>query len=153
MIWGAVVVARPEVQITQRKIVGLYVALLMLHGILNTFSTKYLARLTAGFVFINIGAAIGKENTSLLIPQRRNFFSPAIIIVLLTMTGRDNMHSANYVFGSAGLINQTKGWSDGLSFLFGLLSVQWTVSGNNFCHRRRRSSLLTFKMTVSYNLT
>ncbi len=39
------------------------------------------------------------------------------------------MHPAGYVFGSAGLVNQTGGWNTGLAFLFGLLSVQWTVSG------------------------
>lgn len=38
------------------------------------------------------------------------------------------MHPANYVFGSAGIVNQTGGWNTGLAFLFGLLSVQWTVS-------------------------
>lgn len=37
------------------------------------------------------------------------------------------MHSASYVFGSQGLVNQTGGWNNGLAFLFGLLSVQWTV--------------------------
>lgn len=37
------------------------------------------------------------------------------------------MHPANYVFGTAGLVNQTGGWNSGIAFLFGLLSVQWTV--------------------------
>jgi hypothetical protein len=40
------------------------------------------------------------------------------------------MHSASYVFGSEGIINQTNGWNSGLAFLFGLLSVQWTVRDN-----------------------
>jgi hypothetical protein len=51
-----------------------------------------------------------------------------IIIVLLATTPRSEMHPASYVFGSGGLVNQTGGWNDGLAFLFGLLSVQWTVS-------------------------
>ncbi len=51
-----------------------------------------------------------------------------IIIVLLATTPRSEMHSAGYVFGSQGIANQTGGWNDGLAFLFGLLSVQWTVS-------------------------
>jgi hypothetical protein len=38
------------------------------------------------------------------------------------------MHAASYVFGSDGIVNQTGGWNTGLAFLFGLLSVQWTVS-------------------------
>lgn len=97
-------------------------------------ATKWLARFTVGFVFINVGATI------------------LIIIVLLACTGKENMHPAGYdpvfiltrsyrrvlihghryVFGSAGIINQTglggaHGWNTGLAFLFGLLSVQWTV--------------------------
>ncbi len=50
-----------------------------------------------------------------------------IIIVLLATTPRNEMHPPEYVFGSAGLVNQTGGWNSGLAFLFGLLSVQWTV--------------------------
>jgi hypothetical protein len=49
------------------------------------------------------------------------------------------MHPASYVFGSAGVINQTsldpdnvQPWNTGLAFLFGLLSVQWTVSASTF---------------------
>ena len=37
------------------------------------------------------------------------------------------MHTAGSVFGTAGIVNQTGGWNSGLAFLFGLLSVQWTV--------------------------
>lgn len=54
-----------------------------------------------------------------------------IIIVLLAMTPRSEMHAASYVFGSAGIVNQTGGWNSGLAFLFGLLSVQWTVRISN----------------------
>lgn len=50
-----------------------------------------------------------------------------IIIVLLATTPRSEMHSAAYVFGTQGVVNQTGGWNDGIAFLFGLLSVQWTV--------------------------
>ena len=44
------------------------------------------------------------------------------------MTPRSEMHSAAFVFGSEGVINNTVGWNTGIAFLFGLLSVQWTVS-------------------------
>lgn len=37
------------------------------------------------------------------------------------------MHAADYIFGAPGVVNQTGGWNTGLAFLFGLLSVQWTV--------------------------
>jgi uncharacterized membrane protein len=43
------------------------------------------------------------------------------------MTPRSEMHSASYVFGSEGMINNASGWNTGVAFLFGLLSVQWTV--------------------------
>ncbi|TFK82831.1 APC amino acid permease [Polyporus arcularius HHB13444] len=111
MIWAAVVVGRGDsYQVTPGKSVGLFAGLLILHGILNCLATRQLARLTSGFVFINLGATI------------------VIIIVLLATTPRSEMHSAGYVFGSQGIANQTGGWNDGLAFLFGLLSVQWTMT-------------------------
>ena len=51
-----------------------------------------------------------------------------IIIVLLATTPLHEMHAAPYVFGSQGVINNTNGWPDGLAFLLGLLSVQWTMT-------------------------
>jgi len=110
MIWAAVVIARPEVEITQAKVVGLFIGLLIVHGLLNSVGTKLLARFTSSFVFINLGSTI------------------IIIIVLLATTGKGDMHPAKYVFGMDGIINQTHGWNTGLSFLFGLLSVQWTMT-------------------------
>ncbi|CUA67006.1 putative amino-acid permease C15C4,04c [Schizosaccharomyces pombe 972h-] [Rhizoctonia solani] len=112
MIWGAVVISKNDENfvVTQRMVVGLMAALLVVHGLLNSLATKYLARMTSSFVFINIGATI------------------LIIIVLLAKTPRNEMHPANYVFGSDGVVNQTGGWNTGLAFLFGLLSVQWTMT-------------------------
>lgn len=109
MILGAVSITSPSFVITPGKTVGLFTGLLIVHGTLNSFATKYLALFTRSFVFVNIGATI------------------AIIIVLLAMTPRSEMHTASYVFGARGIINQTGGWNDGIAFLFGLLSVQWTV--------------------------
>ncbi|CAE6472143.1 unnamed protein product [Rhizoctonia solani] len=112
MIWGAVVISKNDENfvVSQGMVVGLMAALLVVHGILNSLATKYLARMTSGFVFINIGATI------------------LIIIVLLATTPRSEMHPANYVFGSDGIVNQTGGWNTGIAFLFGLLSVQWTMT-------------------------
>jgi amino acid transporter len=84
--------------------------LLIIHGMLNSLNTRHLARFTSGMVFINLGT------------------TAIIIIVLLATTPRSEMHPAGYVFGSAGVVNQTGGWPTGLAFLMGLLSVQWTVS-------------------------
>ncbi|PPQ98688.1 hypothetical protein CVT24_003315 [Panaeolus cyanescens] len=102
-------------QITSGKRVGLFAGLLVVHGLLNSLATKHLARLTKGFVFVNLGTTF------------------VIIIVLLAKTPRAEMHPASYVFGSSGIINQTgldghPGWPTGLAFLFGLLSVSWTMT-------------------------
>ncbi|KAI0299018.1 amino acid/polyamine transporter I [Multifurca ochricompacta] len=109
MIWAAVVVAKDgNYEVTSGKVVGLFVGLLLFHGILNCLATRHLANFTKGFVFINLGTSV------------------IIVIVLLATTERHEMHSASYVFGSEGVVNQTNGWNSGLAFLFGLLSVQWT---------------------------
>ncbi|KAF8999807.1 amino acid permease [Cyathus striatus] len=115
MILAAVNIAtHGRFEITSGKTVGVFVGLLVFHGSwLNSLATRWLARLTTGFVFVNLGATF------------------LIIIVLLATTPRSEMHSASYVFGSEGIINQTgldgnQGWNTGIAFLFGLLSVQWT---------------------------
>jgi hypothetical protein len=158
MIWAAVVVAKDgNYEVTSRKVVGLFAALLILHGTLVRFSscllgrsqspydmgvktpflglrknclaTRYLAAFTKGFVFINLGATVSACQTSDLLASFCTKVTPVIIIVLLATTSHHDMHSATYVFGSDGIFNQTNGWNDGLAFLFGLLSVQWTVRG------------------------
>ncbi|KIK56143.1 hypothetical protein GYMLUDRAFT_47349 [Collybiopsis luxurians FD-317 M1] len=111
MIWAAVVIGKDgNFEVTQAKTVWLFVVLLVVHGSLNCLATRWLARMSSGFVFVNLGATF------------------LIIIVLLATTPRSEMHAAGYVFGSQGLVNQTGGWSNGLSFVFGLLSVQWTMT-------------------------
>lgn len=111
MIWAAIVVARDgNYKVTPGMSVGLFAGLLVFHGILNCLATRYLARLTTYFVFVNLGVTI------------------LIIIILLGMTPRHDMHAPGYVFGSDGIVNQTGGWNDGIAFLFGLLSVQWTMT-------------------------
>ncbi|TFK36500.1 APC amino acid permease [Crucibulum laeve] len=111
MILAAVQIGQGDsFTITNGKVVGLFAGLLVFHGILNSLATRYLARLTTGFVFVNLGTTF------------------LIIIVLLSTTARSDMHPASYVFGSAGIVNQTGGWNTGLAFLFGLLSVQWTMT-------------------------
>ncbi|OSX57878.1 hypothetical protein POSPLADRAFT_1155215 [Postia placenta MAD-698-R-SB12] len=110
MIWAAVVISKDgDYVVTQGMTVGLFAGLLVFNGILNCLATRQLAHITKSFVFVNLGTTI------------------LIIIVLLAMTPRSEMHAASYVFGSAGIVNQTGGWNSGLAFLFGLLSVQWTV--------------------------
>ncbi|GAA6039817.1 hypothetical protein JCM8097_004236 [Rhodosporidiobolus ruineniae] len=84
----------------------LYIGLLIIHGILNSVGTRVLAAMTRTFVFFNLGTVI------------------AVVIALLIKT--DHKNSASYTFGH--FVNNS-GWSsDGLTFLLGLLSVQWTMT-------------------------
>lgn len=111
MIWAAVGIAKGDsFEVTPGKTVGLFIGLLLFHGILNSLATRHLARLTSYFVFINLGTTF------------------LIIIVLLATTPRSEMHPASYVFGTPGIVNGTGGWNTGISFLLGLLSVQWTMT-------------------------
>lgn len=106
---------RPPELIVQ---VGLYIGLLCFHGLINCLATKYLARLTASFVVINMCAALA-------------------IWIALGVTV-DNKNSANYIFTT--VVNTTGYSSDGFAFLFGLLSVQWCVrepKGSTSLTRRR----------------
>ncbi|KAG9020401.1 hypothetical protein FS837_008264, partial [Tulasnella sp. UAMH 9824] len=90
------------------KIVGVFIGLLAVHGILNSLTTKWLAYITSSFVFVNVCAPI------------------IIIIVMLTVTPGSEMHPPSYVFGSAGIVKETGSWPTGIAFLFVLRSVQWT---------------------------
>src|SRR6266568_4506082 len=93
------------------KVVGLTIGLLVTHGTLNSLKTRHLAWFASSFMFINLGATF------------------LIIILLLAITPRSDMHPSSYIFGADGLINGTGGWNNGGSFLLGLLSVQWTMTG------------------------
>ncbi|GAA5949201.1 hypothetical protein JCM10213_008241 [Rhodosporidiobolus nylandii] len=86
--------------------VAVFVGLLVIHGLLNSFGTKIIAQFTKGFVFVNLGTVI------------------AIVIALAATC--DDKHTASYVFTET---TNTTGWSSpGIAFLLGLLSVQWTMT-------------------------
>ncbi|SCZ98393.1 BZ3500_MvSof-1268-A1-R1_Chr3-2g06340 [Microbotryum saponariae] len=85
---------------------AVFLGLLIIHGLINSAGTRFLAKVTQTFVFCNLGSCL------------------AIIIALLVTT--KEKHTASYVFTST--INGS-GWSSqGLVFLLGLLSVQWTMT-------------------------
>ena len=105
----------------------------VLRVVQNCLATRHLATFTKGFVFVNLGTTVSESR----LPYYVALFctdgvNSVIVIVLLATTGRHNMHHASYVFGSDGIVNQTNGWNNGVAFLFGLLSVQWTVRVNSF---------------------
>ncbi|GAA5982500.1 hypothetical protein JCM10908_006674 [Rhodotorula pacifica] len=107
MIFAAVSLSRDGAFVaTKWQIYLLYLALLFVQGVLNSVGTKMLAKMTRTFVFFNLGTVI------------------AVVISLLVCT--DTKNSAKYTFTHT--INGS-GWdSEGLTFLLGLLSVQWTMT-------------------------
>ncbi|KWU42471.1 amino acid transporter [Rhodotorula sp. JG-1b] len=107
MIFAAVSLSKDgEFVATKWQIYLLYLAILVVHGLLNSVGTKMLAKITRTFVFFNLGTVV------------------AVIISLLVCT--DTKNSAKYTFTHT--INGS-GWdSMGLTFLLGLLSVQWTMT-------------------------
>nr|XP_031858496.1 uncharacterized protein CI109_006141 [Kwoniella shandongensis]KAA5525568.1 hypothetical protein CI109_006141 [Kwoniella shandongensis] len=108
MILGAVVVCRENYVISNWHQFLLFIALLTMHGLLNSMPTAGLARTTRYFVFINIGSAF------------------LIIITLLATTSRADMHPGSYIFTE---VSNGSGWpSNGLAVMMGLLSVQWTMT-------------------------
>ncbi|KAI9346206.1 APC amino acid permease [Obelidium mucronatum] len=97
-----------EYAATPGVLVGIYVIILVLHGIINTSSTKAMAYMTKYFVFINFGTAI------------------AIIIALFATVPDSQKLSAHDVWFS---YTDNTGWnSDALAMMFGLLSVCWTMT-------------------------
>ncbi|SNX85504.1 related to amino-acid permease 2 [Melanopsichium pennsylvanicum] len=104
----AYVITKGRYVATTGATVGLYIALLALHGVINCFGIKTLARLTSSYVIVNLGITF------------------IIIIVVLAKTPLDQMHSAAYTFTT--LDNQS-GWSSsGLAFFFGLYCVQFVMT-------------------------
>ncbi|GAA5987357.1 hypothetical protein JCM10908_001925 [Rhodotorula pacifica] len=87
-------------------VMAVYVALLIIHGLLNSVGTKIIAAITRVFVFINLGTVVA-------------------VVIALGVTCKDK-HPASYVFTE--VIDQS-GWnSKGFSVLLGLLSVCWTMT-------------------------
>ncbi|EFP77279.2 uncharacterized protein PGTG_03235 [Puccinia graminis f. sp. tritici CRL 75-36-700-3] len=107
MIWAAYTLMRnDDFSPSKSQTVGLYVGLLVLHGLLNCLATKALAGITKSFIFINLTGTM------------------AMIIGLLATT--PDKHDASYIFTK---VTDQTGWgNDGLAFLLGLLSVQWTMT-------------------------
>jgi amino acid permease (GABA permease) len=91
---------------TQGHTVGAMAAILLFHGCINSLSTKALEKITNGYIIFHIGVLLSGS------------------IALLAL--QDNKHSAEYVFTH---VESSSGWTPiGFSFLFGFLSVSWTMT-------------------------
>lgn len=93
---------------TTAQTFGVYAAILVVHGLINCFPTRWLAGLTSSYVIINFGMVIISS------------------IVVLARTPSAEMHTGHYVFGE--VINQSGWTSNGLVFFLGLQSVQFVMT-------------------------
>ncbi|KAK7525059.1 amino acid permease-domain-containing protein [Phyllosticta citriasiana] len=86
--------------------VGVMAALTVLCGFVNSMSTYWMEKITKGYVIFHVLVLV------------------SCCIALLAMT--DNKHDATYVFTH---VESTTGWQPiGWSWLFGFLSVSWTMT-------------------------
>ena len=86
--------------------IGVMAALTVLTGLVNSLSTYWMEKMTKTYVIFHVLVLI------------------TCSIALLVKT--EHKHSASYVFTN---VDSTSGWTPtGFSFLFGFLSVSWTMT-------------------------
>ena len=91
---------------TQGATVGVMAAITTLHGALNSLNTRALERMTKTYVIFHVGVLV------------------SCCITLLVMC--KTKHSSTYVWTN---VTPDSGWTPGgWSFLFGFLSVSWTMT-------------------------
>ena len=89
--------------------IGVMAGLTILCGLVNSMSTYWMEKMTKTYVYFHICILV------------------ACCIALLVKTPKENRHDATYVFTN---VDSTSGWTPvGFSFLFGFLSVSWTMTG------------------------
>src|SRR5271168_2330496 len=92
--------------ITTNTTIGVMAALTVLTGLVNSLSTYWMEKMTKTYVIFHVLVLVSCS------------------IALLVMT--ENKNDASYVFTD---LEPTSGWSPvGFSFLFGFLSVSWTMT-------------------------
>jgi amino acid transporter len=107
MLLAAVAIGKDgNYEITAHNTVGVMAALTVLTGVVNSLSTYWMEKMTKTYVIFHVCVLI----------------SCAASLLALTK----DKHDANYVFTH---VESTSGWSPiGFSFLFGFLSVSWTMT-------------------------
>jgi amino acid transporter len=92
--------------ITTNATIGVMAALTVLTGLVNSLSTYWMEKMTKTYVIFHVLVLVSG------------------CIALLAVT--PNKHDASYVFTN---VESVSGWSPlGFSFLFGFLSVSWTMT-------------------------
>lgn len=93
-------------EITKNTTIGVMAALTVLTGLVNSLSTYWMEKMTKTYVIFHVLVLV------------------SCAIALLAKT--QNKHDAKYVFTD---VDSTSGWNPvGFSFLFGFLSVSWTMT-------------------------
>lgn len=88
--------------------VGVMAALTVLTGVLNSLPTHWMEKMTRSYVIFHLLVLV------------------TCCIALLAKTKSEDRHDASYVFTH---VEGTSGWSPkGWAFLFGFLSVSWTMT-------------------------
>ncbi|PQE07864.1 amino acid permease protein [Rutstroemia sp. NJR-2017a WRK4] len=107
MLLAAVAIGKDfHYEITANTTVGVMAALMVLTGLVNSLSTYWMEKMTKSYVIFHILILV------------------SCCIALLAKTS--NKHDAKYVFTD---VESTSGWTPvGWSFLFGFLSVSWTMT-------------------------
>ena len=91
---------------TDKMTVAIMAALTVLTGLVNSLSTNWMEKMTRCYVVFHVLVLVSCS------------------IALLAMT--ENKHTASYVFVD---VQGSSGWTPaGFSFLFGFLSVSWTMT-------------------------
>ncbi|KAJ3758082.1 amino acid/polyamine transporter I [Lentinula raphanica] len=93
---------------TNAQTYGVYCALLILHAVLASLATKFIARLQYFYVFLNIALFL------------------TVIIVLPITTPTELKNKASYAFGH---FENVSGWNNGFAFILSFLAPAWTVGG------------------------
>lgn len=93
-------------EITTNATIGVMAALTVFTGLVNSLSTYWMEKMTKTYVIFHVCILV------------------SCCIALLAKT--ENKHDAKYVFTN---VESTSGWTPvGFSFLFGFLSVSWTMT-------------------------
>ncbi|KIM51757.1 hypothetical protein SCLCIDRAFT_1219882 [Scleroderma citrinum Foug A] len=91
---------------TQAQTYGIYLAVLLTHGIVCCLATATLARLQTLYVTINV------------------FLCLAVIIALPAATPKEYKNTASYAFGN---FTNLDGWPNGFAFIMSFMAPLWTI--------------------------
>ncbi|EMD30997.1 hypothetical protein CERSUDRAFT_120205 [Gelatoporia subvermispora B] len=93
---------------TTRQTVGVFVALLLCHGLVASLATPVVARLQWVYISVNILLCL------------------AVIVSLPAATPKELRNPASYAFGG---VSNISGWPDGFAFVLSFLAPLWTIAG------------------------